>query len=77
MHELRGKSWEDLHVLWWKCVKERNRIHTEINELHRLKAQKGLYTLHISEKSVSLRECRRPYSELTMLALGTQNAAEH
>ncbi|TLD09204.1 uncharacterized protein PgNI_07544 [Pyricularia grisea] len=28
VQELRGKSWEDLHALWWTCCRERNRIST-------------------------------------------------
>ena len=27
--ELRRKSWDDLHVLWYKCILERNIIATE------------------------------------------------
>ncbi|KAL5119447.1 54S ribosomal protein L4 mitochondrial [Pleosporales sp. CAS-2024a] len=39
--ELRSRDWDTLHQLWWVCVKERNRLATEMLERKRLKAGYG------------------------------------
>ncbi|KAI1476357.1 MRP-L47-domain-containing protein [Daldinia eschscholtzii] len=41
VEELRHKSWDDLHKLWWVCIKEQNRIATARKERVRLKLRDG------------------------------------
>ena len=51
--ELRDKSWDDLHKLWWVCIKERNRIATSNMERDRLKAGYGEHEAEGRDKTVS------------------------
>ncbi|PGG99335.1 54S ribosomal protein L4, mitochondrial [Blastomyces parvus] len=52
IQELRQKSWDDLHKLYWLCVKERNRIATASYERQRLQAGYGDYESSERDKTV-------------------------
>jgi hypothetical protein len=49
--ELRQKGFEDLHFLWWSCLKERNKLESQKQEGRRFK----IYFVH-GQRVVQVKE---------------------
>ncbi|MCJ1447555.1 MAG: 54S ribosomal protein L4 mitochondrial [Stictis urceolatum] len=57
VEELRHKSFDDLHSLWWICAKEINRISTQEHERRRVNAGYGEY--EADERLKTVRQTQR------------------
>lgn len=75
--ELRSKSWDDLHRLWWLCVKELNRVETYEAERIRLEAGYGEYEAGERRKEVRLTKMQKRTGRIIDTSTGSQNDEVH
>ena len=59
--ELSYKSFEDLHALYWVCIKERNRIATAKKERDRVFAGYGDFESESRDREVSSAKSLHPW----------------
>lgn len=71
MEELSLKTWEEMHYLWWECMKERNRLATEQVERARLKPGYGQYEADERLRAVSDPDFGSMAPRTDMSCLGT------
>lgn len=50
--EKQQRNWDDLHSMWWACVKERNRLATEKLERARVEAGYGDHENQVRDETV-------------------------